>query len=101
VDAPAKRTPSLIVGHGEVSRQLLLHQGRHLQVRCLRDSVLSLFLSTASQLPSSVAGLLDQNIWNPSISDPQWEVRNISLGSRGIFELRFTANLLLVLFATF
>jgi hypothetical protein len=59
-------------------------------------------LSAASQLPSSsVAGLLDQNIWNPSISDPQWEVRNISLGSRGIFELRFTANLLLVLFATF
>jgi hypothetical protein len=34
-DAPAKRAASRSPRHGEASRQLLLHQGRHLQVRSM------------------------------------------------------------------
>ena len=61
--APAKRAPpSPSPRHGEVSRQqLLLRQGRHLQVRCFHDPR---FL-----LPRSILNFLalDQRTWNPSL----------------------------------
>ena len=54
--APAKRAPpSPSPRHGEVSRQQLLrlHQGRHIQVRCLHDPRPVSPAAIASQLPRS------------------------------------------------